>query len=241
LLERLFIEPVFTVASSGSARSPRHDERLDLKIQTIEYYGLWASTEQDEKLRQVFTMLPGSDEEAAAPAAVPFSEAILAHIWPSGKARGSLAVGQLLGLPEGFHVTPRNFLILRKGAEQAFDADALLLFPCRGRDDAAPAAATARSRLFKVARMGAVKQQEAAAAFAGRQLYLPRAHDGHVPFMRLLAWKAVSALRASEEDADAQADLPVELDLNASQDDSAAAKRAVSRMCNAEFRFVKLL
>ena len=74
--------------------------------------------------------------------------------------------------------------------------------------------------------------------YDGRLLFLPRASEGRVPFMRLLAWKAVSALRAAHEDIDAQGELPADLDLDATDTSggsgvamkagSAAAKRLTS-------------
>jgi hypothetical protein len=44
-IERLLIQPQYTPRSSGSgaSRSPHPLERLDLKVATIDYYGLWAS------------------------------------------------------------------------------------------------------------------------------------------------------------------------------------------------------
>jgi hypothetical protein len=90
-------------------RSLRDEHRVALKIETIEYYGLWASAEPDKTARNVFTMLASSAAEEAAPMPVPFKEAILAHIWPSVLAPKALDACGLLCLPEGFHVNPRNF------------------------------------------------------------------------------------------------------------------------------------
>ena len=244
--DQLYIRPVFSPPSSGgsSNRSPRDEHRVALKIATIEYYGLWASAESDETARRVFTMLASSAAEEAAPVSVPFKEAILAHIWPSVLAPKALDAGGLLCLPEGFHVNPRNFLLLRKPAKRAFDADALLLLPRRTPGEGQEAVARvfshhtnrlphAERALFSHAAEAASPAAAAAAAAAalacgstgydGRLLFLPRAADGRVPFMRLLAWKALSALRADHEDADAQADLPAELTLDATASSGAAA------------------
>ena len=130
--EQLYIRPVFSPpSSSGSSnRSPRDEHRVALKIETIDYYGLWASGEADKTARTVRTMLASSAAETE-PAPVPFREAILAHIWPSALATCAQNAGGLFGLPEAFHVTPRNFLILRKPVERAFDVDVLLLLPRR--------------------------------------------------------------------------------------------------------------
>ena len=227
-LEKLFINPVYHVASSGSSRSPRPAERVDLKIKTIEYYGLWASNEVDRTKRMVYTMLPASDAEAGAPIAVPFRDAILSHIWPSSGAPDAASIAKLLNLAEGFHVQPRNFLILQKDAEKAFDEDVLLLLPAKS---------AVRSRLFK---SSAAFDMVALQRYVGRELFLPKRDDGCVPFTRLLAWKAVSAIRTSVEDADASADLPSECELDTSPDDGATLASVV-RMRAAGFGFKRNL
>jgi len=44
-LEDLFVKAAFVPKSSGSSRSPRRDDdRFELKQQTIEFYGLWATS-----------------------------------------------------------------------------------------------------------------------------------------------------------------------------------------------------
>ena len=238
-LERCFIPPIYNPPSSGSSSSPRREHRVGLKEATIDYYGLWASKEA----RTVYTMLAGPDDDAGAahPAAVPFSEAILAHIWPSSKAAEAEALISLLRLPHDFHVLPRNFLVLHKEAEAAFDAEALLLFPAR------TPTLSAASRLFRTERITGATPAETAAkrarlnGFARRRLFLPLAGEGHVPFMRLLAWKAVSALRAHEEEDEAGlgANPPVDLDMNATTTtrDDGVVVAAVQRLRMAGFRF----
>lgn len=231
-LERLLIRPTFSVASSpsrgvGGARSPKSQERFQLKLEVISFYGLWdpaTADEPDVALRRVFTMLPerGSGTgDGDARVSVALSDAILAHIWPSVLASESDAMRRLLGLPSAFHLNARNFLILDKTVETAFDADALLLLPVRA---APPAPPRVRARLFRLAEFPASSVAEsgaaarnAVAALAGRDLFLPLAADGRVPFMRLLAWKALSALRAGAEDADESATttFPDDVDLDA--------------------------
>jgi hypothetical protein len=116
---------------------------------------------------------------------------------------------RLLQLPIDFHLNVRNFLILDKSTELAFDADALLLLPARSATR--PVRAAARARTYRLSRFRSHKAPEVAAAdceeikrLEGHELFLPRAAEGHTPFMRLLAWKAVSALRAGAEAADAE-------------------------------------
>ena len=238
-LERCFIPPIYS-PPSGSSRSPRPEHRPGLKEATIDYYGLWASKEA----RTVYTMLAGPDDERGAavrPSAIPYSEAVLAHIWPSSEAVDAEVLVGLLRLPPDFHVQPRNFLVLHKEAEAAFDSEALLLFPSRTPTLAATA------RLFRSERISGGTPGETAAKrahltnFAQRRLFLPLAGEGRVPFMRLLAWKAVSALRAREEEDEAGlADgLPDDLDMNATATarDDGAVVAAVQRLRLAGFKF----
>jgi hypothetical protein len=205
----LFVKPAFVPKSSGSTRSPRRDDdHFELKQQTIEFYGLWASFEKDVRQRQVFTMLPLSDMEAAAPTppSVSFSEAVLSHIWRSSQPTEGIAAS--LHLDEAFHVDPRNFLILRKHAEVAFDAGVLLLMPS--------ADGAVRSRLFlaKESRLPDTYPKELLTGMAERTLFLPLAAERRVPFMRLLGWTVVSHLREYSEDVSAWGDPPKELALD---------------------------
>ena len=241
--ERLFIPPIFKPPSFGSSRSPRQELRhCGLKEETIDFYGLWA----DKAARTVYTMLagPGDDVAAAHPAAVPFSEAKLAHICPSSKANDSRFLSDLLHLPANFRVQPRNFLILSGEAKAAFDSEALLLFPSRGP----PLSAT--TRLYRTDRISGATVDDTAgkrarlAHFARRQLYLPRAGEGREPFMRLLAWKVVLSLRATEEEEEAgllEADPPADLDMAATTTttvhDDRVVVTAVQRLREAGFRF----
>jgi hypothetical protein len=126
---------------------------------------------------------------------------------------------RLLGLPEAFHLCERNFLVFHKAAESAFDADALLLLPIRAEPPAPPGA---RARSFRLADYrtaeadGGAEARAAVAALSGRAIFLPLAAAGRVPFLRLLAWKAVSALRAgAEADEGAAAAIPPEIDVDA--------------------------
>ena len=222
-LERLIIRPTLSNASSpsststsGGARSPRAHERLQLKRDVISFYGLWdPATEHlaEVSSRRVFTMLSPSSPRAS----VTFKDATLAHIWPSALARESDLLRQQLGLPPAFHVHVRNFLILDRAVELAFDADALLLLPARAKSPAPP---TVRARAFRIehqaaAADGGVAARALIASLAGHELHLPRAGEGRVPFMRLLAWKALSALRAGSEAYEGEAAFPVDVDVDA--------------------------
>ena len=233
-LERLLIKPTFSVSVSSSGgtgvRSPKSEkERFALKVAVIDFYGLWdpATAGDAEANRRVFTMLP-LPEAAGERTSVAFKDATLAHIWPSSQAAEADALRRLLDLPAAFHLSPRNFLILEKAAEAAFDADALLLLPVRA---APPAPPRVRARAFRLAEYratapnGGAAARDAVAPLAGCELSLPRAAAGGVPFLRLLAWKAISALRAGAEAADdAAAAFPPDLDVDASLTSRAGAR-----------------
>ena len=97
--------------------------------------------------------------------------------------------------------------------------DALLLLPVRAEPPTPPGA---RARPFRLAGYraseadGGAEARNAIAALSGRALFLPRAADGRVPFLRLLAWKAVSALRdGTGADADAATAFSPEIDVDA--------------------------
>lgn len=106
-------------------------------------------------------------------APVAFKDATLAHIWPSALARESDLLRQQLGLPPAFHVRVRNFLILHRAVELAFDADALLLLPARAEPPVPP---TVRARAFRIehqaaAADGGVTARAAIASLAGHELH----------------------------------------------------------------------
>ena len=232
-IEELFIAPVKSIGSSTPsqpARSPRPEDRIPLKILTIEYYGLWASTESDETSRMVYTMLPvAAAAPGAPPVAVPFKDAILSHIWPAkADPRG---IAQLLHLESGFNVEPRNFLILPKVIEKAFDADDLLLLPFRETSPAPHRGV--RVRLHPETASG-----HPLAWAAGVSLFLPREPEGHVPYMRLLSWKAISALRAVFEGTD---ECPPFIDLDASVNGSGAVRRATQVYTGGGGKFCQFL
>lgn len=217
-IEKLFISPVKSIGSSTPsqpARSPRPEERIPLKIATIEYYGLWASSEPDKASRTVYTMLPASAPAGgASQVAVPFKDAILSHIWPA-KA-DPREISELLGLGSDFNVQPRNFLILPKAIEKAFDADDLLLLPFRETSPAPHRGVRAR--------LHPDTDSTHPLAWTDRvSLFLPRESEGHVPYLRLLAWKAISALRTAFGGAD---ECPAFIDVDASVDGRGEVRRA---------------
>jgi len=110
-------------------------------------------------------------------------------------------------------VNDRNFLILPKFFESAFDCDAMLLLPRRGlppvvsarinRPELLPVEGEQLARLVNFCK-------------TAPQLYLPLASAGHVPFLRVLGWKALSAIRERSEDAAATDTAPDYFDADVS-------------------------
>lgn len=217
--DRLFIGPVIhTSGSWASPRSPVPGEQFELKVATIEYYGLWASRTGADCSQ--WTVHPMLSEEGAlsdgTPAPVPFRDAILAHVWPSKYRRETGELAALLGLPPTFSVDPRNFLILPKFLESAYDSDELLLLPRRG---APPSVSVRRNRggLMPVAHQPRLDAFCAAAP----SLFLPlaAAPANRMPWLRVLGWKALSAIRArGEEEVGATVDVPDFVDTAVSVD-----------------------
>ena len=214
--ERLFIQPVLhTSGSWTSPRSPLPDERFKLKVDTIDFYGLWASHDTDRKTWTVYPMLSMDEPVDGKPVPVPFNDAILAHVWPSKGSGETTAVAKLLGLAHDFSVQPRNFLILPKLLEAAFDSDAMLLLPGRGTLETPP---TVSVRLNQLDLLPPDKQKELADFCASRRsLYLPQASTNKVPFLRVLGWKALSALRSQGEE-EGETEVPDFVDANVSVD-----------------------
>lgn len=144
----------------------------------------------------------------AKPAAVAFKDAVLSHIWQS--AQVTKGIKALLQLPEAFYVHPRNFLVLRKSAEVAFDSGVLLLLPS--------ASGTINTRYFEpnTPCLPTGVTVDAVKAMAERTLYLPRAAESCVPFMRLLGWTTICHLRQHWEDGVEWTPPPAECSLDAS-------------------------
>jgi hypothetical protein len=136
-LEPLLIQPTYSVSTGTGIRSPKSkEERLSLKVKVCEYYGLWASENDNNYLRKVYPMLQPAGSEGRF--SVDFTDVHLAHIWPSSNAVQASAMKRLFGLDEGFHLHPRNFLLLEKHVAEAFDNEALLLLPRRAVGDTPP-------------------------------------------------------------------------------------------------------
>lgn len=63
-LEPLLIQPTYSVSTGTGIRSPKStEERLSLKVKVCEYYGLWASENENNYLRKVYPMLQPDGSE----------------------------------------------------------------------------------------------------------------------------------------------------------------------------------
>ena len=212
-LDALLIRPTYSVSTGSGVRSPKSmQERLALKVAVIDFYELWASEEDNKYNRRVYPMLQPEGKRDG----LPFNDVHLAHIWPSSKAPEAKGMRRVFNLPEDFHLNERNFLILEDAVEAAFDNEALLLLPRRAEAEA-PAQVVSRAlwleRLEKYdpAKKGAaaVEARTRLMPYFGQPLFLPKADEGKMPFLRLLAWHAISALAArSASDDDRVSELP---------------------------------
>jgi hypothetical protein len=236
--ERLFIEPVrHTSGSWASVRSPKVDERFDLKVATVTHYGLWKFREGDDpKLWTVYPMLSDAAYVDNKPVALPFKDVILAHVWPSKSGNPETHdVASLLGLPHTFAVEPRNFLLLPKFFESAFDSDSMLLLPRSG----APPAVSARAH--QVDLLPAHERQRLSAFCSTTPtLYLPLASEGGLPFLRVLGWKGLSAIRARAlHEAEALAGVPefFDADVSLDGDGQPPLKKAMTRAASLGVRY----
>ena len=98
------------------ARNPSSALRRAFKRSIAVFYGLTSAS--DNKL---FDML---GEERI------FSEVTLAHIWPESYKNFS-DYANSMGLPEGFELQPRNFLLLPRALHVAFDEGKVGFIPSR--------------------------------------------------------------------------------------------------------------
>ncbi len=187
---RLHIKPAVSTGG-GSARSPRAEERLDLKMHFLTCFGLLEPT---NNLR-CYTHMGGP--------AVPIKDATLAHIWPSSEADAAGLLAGELRLPRAFHLNPRNFLILPWDVHCAFDSGWLLFIPKKYAGETR--VVVRASRVDAVVVHGNPESTET----RDKRAWL-RSLDGTVlqfkndlrPFMRVLGWRAWT-MRGSPDDDDA--------------------------------------
>jgi hypothetical protein len=187
-LKRLYVKA--DVSTGGSVRSPKNDERPELKSRVIDFYGL---REPDTGL--FFTHMGGP--------AVSSSDATMAHIWPSAEADAAGLLAGELKLPDAFHINPRNFLILPTDVHRAFDSGWLLFIPKKSEGGLTRVVIRA-SRVDTVVAQG---DPENAATREKREwlrsvdgTFLNFKNDAR-PFMRVIGWRAWTMRGSADDDA----------------------------------------
>lgn len=216
LRERLVIRPTSASRSSVVSQSAG-DERIRIKRATLDYYGLGVDMTGDNTANWTARTMTSS-------ATVPFADCTLSHIWPQTMSDAADTIAEELKLPERFYEHPRNFLVLPKPLEVAFDKMGVVLIPNRSGDIVV--------RRWATTRLSRDEEREIS-KFYGQVLDWPtRAqHQPHLPFMRLMAFRVFSASKhapaATSTGALGDEDL-----LNVSQDETSreALRSVVGRL-----------
>lgn len=154
-----------------------------LKLRVLDYYGLRVNDATDT----LSTTLARTMLDAADTPPRPMADATLAHIIPSTRAHEVPHYMKALGVGMGLMDDERNYLVLPKFAEIAFDAEALIYFPEK-RDNVTlwP---------WHLDRLPP-DEVDAVRALAGLQLSWPaQLASPNMPFMRLIAWRLISVTR----------------------------------------------
>lgn len=144
--------------SASSSRSSGSLRKM-FKRDVAEYYGLTVAGNRNELVDMLGVQRS-------------FGEVILAHIWPAALMDAAHEIASDMMLPDDFHTSPRNYLLLPKDLRDAFDSGSIAFVPSRD------------SIVMRDFRGGIVS------AINGQALNLPRAGEGRVPFKRLLSWFA---------------------------------------------------
>lgn len=190
-LARFIVQPgpASRGSPTASARSADEKARIELKVRTLEYYGLVESREgDDKKVWTARTMLHAPD---APP--LPLEACTLAHIWPSELSRLASEIAAELHLPDNFYTEPRNYLVLPKDAHDGFDNHALIFLPGIGGNITV--------RKWRVEDRS-VEEAAAVSKYFGMELTWPNkaVATPHLPFMRLLAWRMLTAIKKQPDD-----------------------------------------
>ncbi len=224
-LRLLIVRPTAPSRSSPSrtsARAADEQQRIELKVRVLQYYGLLVSSEgTDKKLWTARTMLHSSSDTP-----LPLEACTLAHIWPSEQEMLASEIAAQLQLPAGFYLNPRNYLILPKDAHDGFDNQSLLLLPQSNgsiavrkwrTEDRSPEEATAIAKYY------------------GRELWWPNkdSTSPNIPFMRLLAFRMISAKQqrpADEPDAVLGTEQEAALNASVTSEGNAAVRELCGRL-----------
>ena len=194
-LRGLFIEPTSPSSlRSSEKRAAAEVVRVALKKRVLEYYGLGVNLEHEPWTARTMLCQPGAEP-------LPFGQCDLAHIWPKERQRDADAICSELKLEEGFFDEPRNYLVLPRDAALAFDREALILLPSRRGG--------IKVRRWRTETVLPTTAASLVSAYNGKELQWPTRLIASpcVPFMRLLAWRMLSAFRKRPAPEDGGADI----------------------------------
>jgi hypothetical protein len=194
-LRGLFIEPTSPSSlRSSEKRAAAEVVLVALKKRVLEYYGLGVNLEHEPWTARTMLCQPGAEP-------LPFGQCDLAHIWPKERQRDADAICSELKLEEGFCDEPRNYLVLPRDAAVAFDREALILLPSRRGG--------IKVRRWRTETVLPTTAASLVSAYDGKELQWPTRLIASpcVPFMRLLAWRMLSAFRKRPAPEDGGADI----------------------------------
>jgi len=179
-LEKLFVKPVQSTGAS-SQRSPRKEEHWELKQRVVSAYNM----QDPNDAQRCFTHMGGPS--------VLLQDATMAHIWPSSEADSAGLLADELKLPNGFHIHPRNFLLLPEDVHKAFDHGWLLFLPIKAAEEGLSRVFLRALHLDSVTVAGDPDSPQSQAKRAWLRgldgSFLTFRNDAR-PFMRVLGWRA---------------------------------------------------
>lgn len=186
-LEKLIVKP--TYSTGWTVRSPLPEERADLKNDVVDFYGLAVLPTPGHAPTHCFTHMGGPP--------VPWAKATLAHIWPSSEADAADLLAGELKLDKGFHIHPRNFIILPDDVHKAFDHGWLLFIPRQGQ-------VILRAAHVSTVRVGrdpmsdeSIAKKQWVSSMDGQKLVF---NNDERPFMRVLGWRTWTMLGSGAQD-----------------------------------------
>jgi hypothetical protein len=165
-----------STTTSASPRRLEGRERVEFKRDTFGFYGLQHRNEAGNVSKTMGVDMFGQLK--------PFKQIRLSHICAASFSN-DIQFAAELGLPEGFKNMSRNYLLLPEAVERAFDAGQAIFVP--SRSDHGPPRVT--FHVVKPDDLPAGSKTEVM-SYDKRELHLPLAGEGKVPYLRVLGWMA---------------------------------------------------
>lgn len=196
-------ESISAHSPEGATRFPSSNERYEFKRRVAAFYGLEAG--DAEHLVDMFGVTR------------PISDVTLAHVWPASSTNWG-DVEQELAMPVGFHLEPRNFMLLPRDVHVAFDEGNVIFIPSRSS--------------IKCFVLSSANVSDAVRQLHGRDLYLPLQV---APYKRMLAFFARCATRHSLADLADDVQAALESAMTSSEDSAGneALQSLLDRMVDA--------